>query len=386
MRAAIRALVLVAAVSTATCTAVATPFLTVSDSPGGAYEGSLASDGRGGFVATWHDSRDGHDEIYARRLDASGTGVDKAWRLTHTMGSAYEPDVVVVGDAIVVGWYDKAPDAGLTPRLGAWNVDGSVRWSTALAQAGRNTVVAVSRNRIFAAWITDDSSSTASIWSAWWRLDGTRETAPVRVAAAGRTTWNLNAVVSDGEVWLVFDAVTARGVEELFLARVAVGLTTTVVQLTPDDGYRSKYPDIDVNATRVALTWFDERDGNQEIYLAIASSADFARSMAATARRITNTPGDSIGAYLAWNGDRLGLAWCDDTPGQSEVYFQDFDPDGRPLHEPRPVASTARSSLIPAIRPSDTGFLLLWNEAELPPVVDGHSSHVPSRLVAAFVH
>ena len=44
------------------------------------------------------------------------------------------------------------------------------------------------------------------------------------------------------------------------------------------------------------------------------------------ARRVTDTKGESIGAYVAWNHNRIGLAWCDNTPGQQEVYLVLLEP------------------------------------------------------------
>jgi hypothetical protein len=80
------------------------------------------------------------------------------------------------------------------------------------------------------------------------------------------------------------------------------------------------------------------------------------------ARRVTTTAGHSIGAYAAWNGDRLGLAWCDDSPGNQELYFQSFDKTGRADGEAMRVTTTPRSSSIPAIEPAGTRVALLWTE------------------------
>jgi hypothetical protein len=79
-------------------------------------------------------------------------------------------------------------------------------------------------------------------------------------------------------------------------------------------------------------------------------------------RRVTSTPGESIGAYLAWNGDRLGLAWSDKTPGQHEVYFESFDSSGEPRETARRITENSSWSLVPAIRPREAGFALAWNE------------------------
>lgn len=47
--------------------------------------------------------------------------------------------------------------------------------------------------------------------------------------------------------------------------------------------------------------------------------------------RVTDNAGDSIGAYLAWNGERIGLAWSDSRSGTYDIYFQSFDATLTPL-------------------------------------------------------
>jgi hypothetical protein len=80
--------------------------------------------------------------------------------------------------------------------------------------------------------------------------------------------------------------------------------------------------------------------------------------------RVTSTPGHSIGAYVTWNGPRVGLAWCDDTVGQHEIYVQTFDPSGRPQARPQRLTETQDGALIPAIEPWRSGFAMAWTERE----------------------
>ena len=79
-------------------------------------------------------------------------------------------------------------------------------------------------------------------------------------------------------------------------------------------------------------------------------------------RRVTTSPGESIGAYVAFGSHDIGLGWSDNTLGQHEVYFQRFKVTGTPLGEPRRLTRTLAASLIPAIRSRGDRFGLLWNE------------------------
>jgi hypothetical protein len=380
----------------------------VSATPAGAFEGSLAPllrQGSGGqaedgFVTAWYDTRDGHGEIYLRRLDGDGKPIAPERRLTTGTADAYEADITPATirqsgratDGVVVGWYEKTKRAELTPKFGAFALDGTAHWVKALSAHGRNTVVRAQGALVFVAWIEDEDNDHSSVWAAWWRADGVPLVPAFAVAPASRTTWNLNAAIDPGSTlgtpraWLAFDAVAGTRVEEIFVVNVTEAGAQRL-QITADDGKASKYPDIAFSGDHVALTWFDSRDGNEEVYLAVGAKGDVLTPAGATPKvvptRVTNTPGHSIGAYVAWNADRLGLAWCDDSSGNQEVYFQAFDREGRRSGGEQRVTTTEAHSSVPAIKPWRDGFALLWNEYTQA-VPEGHGagqSQVAFRLV-----
>src|SRR6185295_10955663 len=135
------------------------------------------------------------------------------------------------------------------------------------------------------------------------------EPTPMRLGPASTRTWNLNATASDFRTAVVvYDAASGTKAEELFLADVTP-FGNQLRQLTVDDGAASKYPDLS-GTTLQALTWFDKRDGNEEVYLMIGNRLAI-RQRTITPVRVTSTAGSSIGASLTWGGgagnERLGL-------------------------------------------------------------------------------
>ena len=110
------------------------------------------------------------------------------------------------------------------------------------------------------------------------------------------------------------------------------------------------------------MTWFDERDGNREVYLAAVGYDEINTGIDQEATRVTRTPGESVGAYVSWNGPHIGLAWSDDTEGRHEVYFQHFTAAATAAHPPQRLTTNPTASLIPAIEPAGAGFALAWNE------------------------
>jgi hypothetical protein len=336
----------------------------ISDSGFGAYEVSLAA-WSDGLAVAWYDTRHGNAEVYVRRLDADGREAGTELRLTTTESQSYEAEIAPLPDAFAIAWYEKARDGALRAQLGVWRRDGTPLWSRPLAVgsgASRNAVVRTFGDSLFSAWIEADADGHEAVWGGWYSRDGEPRGAPVLLGAAGATTWNLNAALApNGDAWVVFDARAGTRVDELFAAKVADGVVT-LARLTADDGIRSKYPDLALQAGRGAITWFDERDGNREVYLAAGTADELLAPIEQRARRITTTPGASIGAYVAANGERIGLAWCDDSSGNYEVFFQSFDSVGNPLAAPRQLSDTATNSMIPAIRPWRDGFALAWDE------------------------
>ena len=363
----------------------------VTESSAGAYEPSLAAF-RDGLAVAWYDTRDGHGEIYQRALDADATLAGPEIRLTTGVNDAYEADIqpaegIAGGDGLLVGWYEKVGSGHLVPRLGLWSRNGAARWIRTLASAGRNVVVRVRGETVFAAWVQDEASPRAGVWAGWWNVSGEPIVAPRRLADAGKTTYNLNAAFGPEqahgmpEALVVFDATAGTKAEELFLVEDD-GAVARVTRLTRDDGLASKYPDLAVSGTRAALTWFDARNGNDEVYLTVRPLASLSQPDGLVGTRVTTSPGHSIGAYAAWNGDRLGLAWCDDTPGQHEIYFQDYDATGAPLAAARRLTETPTASLIPTIRPWRAGFALVWNEYQ---GASGHDEEGRSQVVVRLV-
>ena len=370
------------------CGCASSPGIQVSETPAGAFEASLAPI-QNGFVAAWYDTRFGHSEVYSRRLSADGRPVAPERRLTTGTGDAFEADVAPLRDGFAVGWYEKASDGGLTAKVGAWSPDGTARWVQTLSTRGRNTVVRTSGGLLFAAWIEDEPDDRAGVWVSWRRTDNVALIPPRRVADAGSTTWNLNAVIDpdaspgNPRAWVVFDAKVNTRAEEIFLVETTEDVDH-IVRLTPDDGAASKYPDIALSQGRAALTWFDMKDGNEEVYLTIGERSAYLSGRPPAWKRITSTSGHSIGAYIAWNGSRFGLVWCDNTPGNQEVYFQSFDRDGGTNSDVQRVTSNATQSGIPAIKPAPDGFALLWNEYEAPPG-DSHGKDSRSQIVFRLI-
>jgi len=256
-----------------------------------------------------------------------------------------------------------------------------------VAHRSRNPVARVGADGIHVAWLESASEEAPVVRSALFAADGQVLRGAADVAPASPDTWNLNAALaSDGTFFVVFDARQGTRSKEIRLVRIAAR-EVSIATLGDDDGFDSSYPDIALEGDRAAITWFDQRDGNAEVYVAVGSIPELIAGLAARSQRVTRTPGASIGAYLAWNGQRLVVAWCDDGEGQDEIYRQEFDANGAAVTPIERMTDTASESLIPAIRPFRQGFAIAWTERLARPSSGGTPGQtLESRARVEIVH
>ncbi len=355
-----------------------------------AYELTLATFGDRLAVA-WHGGTRNQAALYLRWTEASGNPSGHPIRLTDQSREAYEPDVEALDNDVIVAWYEKdRRDGSLTALVARFDQQGTRRWQRQLSGPGangRNPVVRISDGEIAVAWIEYAEGSDPAVWSARLHGNGEPSSATRRIAAAGKDTWSLNAAVdAAGTLYVVYDASAGTRAKELRLLSITADSSNERL-LSADDGFNSSYPDLSLQDEHAALTWVDDRDGNDEVYLFTGRIRDLINTIDTRAIRVTSTPGSSTGAYVAWNETRLGLAWCDDTGGQNEIYTQVFNSQGMALEDIRQLTHTDTQSLIPAIQPWHTGFAVAWNEY-LPAGDDspsGHSSTAASTAMLELV-
>ena len=372
----------------------------ISDSGFGAFEADIEVLDADTVAIAWYDTRHSKAEIYLRLLDHRLKPISAEFRLSENNVESYEVDIVALGENIAASWYEIDASEHSVVKLGLWNRQGEQLWLKTLTAAGVNAripVLEVTARGLFVAWLetdaaTDGRATAATIVGEWIDPAGLSHSGPFKIAAASINTWNLNVDIdSSGDsttVFLAFDAQYETVASELYLARIS-DRGIEVNRLTDDDGYNSKYPDIALRDGRLALTWFDNLFGNNEIYLTVRSIADLSSpqviaNLELGATRISRSEGDSIAAYLAWNENSLGLAWSDSAGDQHDVYFQQLDVTGNPQSDIRQLSHTEADSLIPSINPFASGFVLAWNEV----TVNAHDAKTNlsrSEIVVALI-
>jgi len=326
-------------------------------------------------AVAWYGGRLEHEAIYLRFADARGRPAGQAMQLSDASRDAFEPSLQEINGDALVAWYEQEQaTAPALPRqvamLGRFDRTGRRLWFRQLSSggsSGRNPVVRVAGGVIHVAWIEQRGDSQPAVNAA--RLDAAGEwlRPPRSIAAAGRDTWNLNAAIgADGTFHVLFDAATATPAKELRWVRVRDDAIDDL-RASREDGFESAYPDIAFDGARYAVTWFDSRDGNSEVYLR-CGRLDPSGAVPANlllddgeALRVTRTPAASTGAYVAWQEGRIVLAWIEGEGVHRALWLQRFDRDCRPVDGARRVDGRGTEAGIPSLATSAEGLLLAWN-------------------------
>lgn len=166
---------------------------------------ALASDGSGGWVVAWVDTRDGGPALYAAKVDPRLRKVGSEQRVTGAGGDPAEPTLAVRGETTIVAWSDARNDAGAgglgdiyTARLSTASLakSGSETRIYASAAHSRSPVLSATERGLGVAWIEEaapkQSASAAAVDAgvriAWLTESGKLEGAPIRIASAGAAT------------------------------------------------------------------------------------------------------------------------------------------------------------------------------------------------------
>jgi hypothetical protein len=268
--------------------------------PSSNYAGypSITSDGSGGAIIAWQDYRDGHNDVYAQRVNASGS---VAWAAggvairTSSPGNASRPQVCSDGSGgAFITWDDDRTPSYVD--IYAQRVDGagSVAWGVD-GVAIRNLSLNEGRDPRIAA---DSFGGAIITWAD--NRDGAWDIYAQQIAGTGVIGWT-----------------TADGVP---IRNASAGNAAS--------------PQIVCDHLGVAvITWQDSRNGKTDIYAqqiagsgSIGWAADGVGVRTASANSVMSvrmTLDEAAGTVITWADNRSGTKW--------DIYAQRLDAGGNRL-------------------------------------------------------
>lgn len=281
------------------------------------YECAIASDGAGGAIVAWRDSRSGNYDIYAQRVNASGTPQWTADGVALCTSSAtqFEPKIISdgAGGAIVTwhddrnGYYDiyaRRVDASGTP---LWTADG-VALCTETSNQRDPTIASDGAEGAIVAW-TDYRGADGDIYaqlvnasgSAMWTPDGL----PVCTATG---TQYFPDIISDGTGGAIVtwqDERQGGANPDTYAQRLALGTiqwTADGVALSAADGHQ-KEPKIASDGSGGAIVaWHDNRPLPWDVYAQRIFAWGELGHVVPHVRGISDVPNDQGGKIeLQWD-------------------------------------------------------------------------------------
>jgi len=360
----------------------------VNDNAGTSFQGvpAMSADTAGNFLVSWDDWRSGNSDIYARRYNSSGTALGASFLVNPgEAGSNQYSAAVAMGSSFMVVWQDSVN--------GHWDIYGRLYDDTGSA---KGAIFKVNYENIPAEQYDpdvalDSAGNYVIVWADWrnesdpdvcipscsldvygqrYSSSGAALGANFKVNTAG-TFFDIRAAVSSDAAgnfvitWMhdptgFFDV-------NIYAQRYssAGAALDTNFKVNTDGGGNSHFsPAISSDAAGdFVITWWDDRNGNSDIFAQRYSSAGTALD---TNFKVNTNAGTSNQIWPAVSSDTAGnfvICWEDFRNGNYDIYAQRYSSSGAALDTNFRVNTDAGSfqQHSPAVSgDADGNFVIVW--------------------------
>ncbi len=281
----------------------------------------------------WFDYRDGGDKIYYRRSMDNGVSWGPEIKLIDT--AAYYPGAPIVSLAISppqtvhIVWcdyirngddeifYKRSTDGGTT-----WFSDKRLTTDDHMVEADSWPSAAASGQNIHVVWHDYKWDGSRFNWDIFYTrsTDGGATWEPEqRLTSYPRMTGPPSVAAVDSLVHIVWYDL-GSGSADIYYKRSTNNGMTWSPETNLDNNPASSYmPSIAASGMNVHVVWYDNRDGNYEVYY--KRSTDCGVSWSADIR-LTNDPAESNRASITASGQNLHVVWFDQRDGNYEIYYK----------------------------------------------------------------
>lgn len=274
---------------------------------GAQWQPRLVSDGAGGAIVAWTDSRNGTLDVYAQRLNASGASLWTANGVVVCNAAADQQWQAMVADGVggaIIAWYDARTPTNMNDIYAQRiNSSGVPQWF-----ANGVAVCNIAQDQTYPQIVSDQAQGAIICWS------DSRGAAPLppdlyaqRVLSNGSMAWTANGVV-------VCNATNYQGNQKII-----------------SDG-----------ANGAIVAWADYRSGsNYDIYAQRLGGAAGASLWTANGLAVCTVGNDQFGPSLVSDGNQGAfIAWMDERAAafNNDVYIQHVGSPGIALWTPGGVA------------------------------------------------
>ncbi len=226
----------------------------------------------------WTDTRHSGAEVYyIRSLDGGvtwedGQGGEYGRRLTDTAGDSIVYDIVKEGNTIHLIYDDSTDGDGDVYYLVSY--DNGANWQPGVEIAGDSNdqapaALAVNGSTVHVVWIERVSTSEYNIWYRNSTDNGNNWNPSIMIVGPSVYADRPSVDCNSTHVWITWmDERDDGNTNEIYYKySVNKGSTWSMdIRLTFNEGNESYWPKIVVESENIHVVWFDDRDGNYEIY------------------------------------------------------------------------------------------------------------------------
>jgi Neuraminidase (sialidase) len=305
------------------------------------------------------DDTPGNWEIIYSKSSNGGVTWSAAANVSNTDGSSAEATIAADVGAIHVAWSDDTP--GNQEILYSKSTDGGATWSVPVNVSNNsggsvNSVIMVDAGTVHLAW----EDNTAGNWEIFYSKStdgGATWSAPVNVSNNSGDSEGTKIAVNAGTIYLAWYDYTPANVEIFFSKSTDGGVTWSApVNVSNNDG-GSYGPAIVADAGTIHVAWWDNTPGNAEIFY--SNSTDGGATWSAPVNVSNNSVG-SVGPTIAVDSGTIHLAWGDDTPGNPEIFYSNSTDGGTTWSAAVNVSNNIGASYVPLIAVYAGNVYLAW--------------------------
>lgn len=268
----------------------------------------------------WYDSRDGNPEIYYKRSTDNGYFWLPDIRLTNNPYHSTNPSVALSGSSINVVWQD---DRDLNWEIYYKNSTDGINWGAGMRltqDTGYSQYPAIDAYGLFVhvVW-EDDRNGDLDIYYIHSTDGGTTFGNAVKLTP-GLSDQTFSSIAVNGSTVHLAWCDDRDGNEQIYYKKSTNnGINWGADVRLTNHSFLSGIPSISVSGSNVHIVWYDNRNGNWEIYnkRSTNSGVNWLSDV-----RLTNNIYQSLYPSVTVSGLNVHVVWMDNRDGNEEIYYK----------------------------------------------------------------
>lgn len=311
----------------------------------------------------WYDNRDGNQEVYYKRSTDRGMSWSADVRLTSNTAPSLNASIAVSGSTLHVVWEDGRD--GNYEIYYKRSTDGGISWGsdirlTSDAAASFQASVSATGATVHVVWRETRDAGNYDLYHKRSTDGGASWGSDARLTSDPSVSYLPSVSASGTNVHLAWWD-NRDGNDEIYYKRSADGglVWGSDVRLTSDSA-GSQYASVSVSGPVVHVAWRDYRHGNSQIYYKRSTNGGVAWG---TDTRMTVTSAVSELPSVSASGSFVHVVWRDDRDGSTEIYYKSSTDGGVSWGSDTRLTSNPSMKLYSSVAASDSVVHAVWTDS-----------------------